>query len=368
MGLLDYYRQFEGMTEQEVNLGLRERAARERALALERVPPIDLSGTTWPDLPHSEVVNAITFAARGGALNAYPDRHATELRLGFAAAHGVDPRHVVVGNGAAQLLVAAARALLSPGDELVTPWPSYPLYPLMARRLGARAVAVPGFDPDAVAAAVNESTRVVAICNPNDPTGDHIETTALEALLRGLPDRVSVLLDEALVDYVEVQPVDAALALLERFPRLLVFRTLSKAWGLSGLRCGYALGGPGSEELLESLAPPLGVSALTQAGALEALRRLAPIVERRRETVVAERVRLRDALAGMAVDAAESQANFLWLRAPGLTGDELADRLRRSAVIVAPGSQLGSDDHVRAAVHSAAASDRLLRALEQALS
>src|SRR5918997_3244688 len=107
MGLLDYYRQFEGMTEEEVNRGLREQRAREKALALERVPVCDLSRTEWPDFPDSEVVNASIFAARGG-VNGYPDRHAERARRMLAARHGVEPEQVVLGNGIAELLQAAA--------------------------------------------------------------------------------------------------------------------------------------------------------------------------------------------------------------------------------------------------------------------
>ena len=133
MGLLDYYRQFEGLSEEEHNAELRARAQERRARELARVDPIDLSQTTWPELPPSEVVNAVTFVARRG-LHRYLDPHANELRGELAAAVGVERDQIVVGNGAAQLLAAAAQALIEPGDELVTPWPSYPLYPLMARR------------------------------------------------------------------------------------------------------------------------------------------------------------------------------------------------------------------------------------------
>src|SRR3954466_9284681 len=129
MGLLDYYRQFDDVDEEVVNQRLRERRARERALALERVPTIDLSSSEWPDFPNSEIMNAAIFAARG-RVNGYPDRHATHVRERLAERHGVQPEQVVVGNGAAELLQQAALVLLGSGGELVTPWPSYPLYPL----------------------------------------------------------------------------------------------------------------------------------------------------------------------------------------------------------------------------------------------
>jgi histidinol-phosphate aminotransferase len=358
-----HYRQFESMTEEEVSAQLRERAAERRRRALARVEPIDLSTTTWPEYPPSTVVNAITYAARRG-LHRYLDRHAAELRSELAHRHGVEVERLVVGGGAAQLLAAAAQALLDPLDELITPWPSYGLYPVMARRARGHAVPVPGFGAQAVLRAVNERTRLVALCNPNDPTGELMSVRELRALLQALPERVVVLLDEALRDFVDAEERDAALALTGEFPRLLVFRTFSKAWGLAGLRVGYAIGGPGAEPLLEQLEPELGVNELALAGALEALRHAGAVVAGRAAAVAAERARLLEAVRAAGADVAESQANFLWLGADGVDGAELARRLERHGIIVAAGGSLGDNERVRAAVQRPEAGDRLLRALE----
>jgi histidinol-phosphate aminotransferase len=371
MGLLDYYRQFEEIDQEEINRGLRERRAREKALALQEVPELDLSGTEWPEFPNSEVVNASIYTARG-RVNGYPDRHATGLRKKLAERHGVEPEQIVFGNGAAELLQAAALALLSEADELLTPWPSYPLYPLMATRAGARPVPVElaagRADADALRAAVTERTRVLVVCNPNDPTGTYLRAEELGALIAPLPEKVHVLLDEALIQFQDVEDEDAALRLVEAFPRLLVFRTFSKIYGLSGLRAGYAVGSSSAATLLDSIAPVLGVNALTQAAADQALKIGGAEVARRREAVIRERRRLLDALHGLPLDAPDSQANFLWLRAPSLSGAELAARLERESVIVAPGGPLGDDDHVRVAIRNSAATDRLLPALERAVS
>jgi histidinol-phosphate aminotransferase len=358
-----HYRQFQEMTGEEISTDLREKAAARRRQALARVEAIDLSATTWPEYPPPAVVNAITYAARRG-LHRYLDRHASALRSELAHRHGVPVERVVVGDGAAQLLVAAAQALLEPLDELVTPWPSYGLYPAMARRARGHAVPVPGFGAEAVLRAVNERTRLVALCNPNDPTGELIGVQELRSLLEALPERVVVLLDEALRDFVDAEERDAALVLTGDFPRLLVFRTFSKAWGLAGLRVGYAVGGPGAEPLLEQLEPELGVNELGQAGALEALRHAGNVVAGRVAVVAAERARLLEAVRALGVEAAPSQANLLWLRAAGVDGAELARRLERHGVIVAAGGPLGDGERVRAAVQRSEAGDRLLRALE----
>ena len=143
MGLLDYYRQFEGMSEEEVNEGLREEAAERRRKALTRVDTLDLSQTTWPELPHPRIVSAITFVARRG-LHRYPHVRGSELRDELAASLKVDPARLILGNGAAELLSSATRALIEPGQQLLTGWPSYPLYPIMARRAHGRAVPITG--------------------------------------------------------------------------------------------------------------------------------------------------------------------------------------------------------------------------------
>lgn len=368
MGLLDYYRQFEDMDQEEVNRGLRERRRAEKALALEQVEELDLSSTEWPDFPSSEVVNASIYVARG-RVNGYPDRHASGIRRALAERHGIAPDQVVMGNGAAELLQSAALALLGPDDELVTPWPSYPLYPLMASRAGARPVAVDlaggRVDPGALAAAVSERTRALVICNPNDPTGTYMTSDELGGLLSGLPDHVSVLLDEAYAEFQDREDPDACLRLVEAFPRLVVFRTFSKIWGLSGLRAGYAVGAPAAMSMLESIAPVLGVNVLTQAAVSQALKIGRPEIERRRAMVIEQRARILDRLHDLAIDAPRSEANFVWLRAPSLSGAQLAARLEAEKLIVAPGGPLGDDDHVRASIRGEAATDRLLAALEK---
>ncbi|HXE46212.1 MAG TPA: aminotransferase class I/II-fold pyridoxal phosphate-dependent enzyme [Conexibacter sp.] len=367
MGLLDHYRQFAGMSDEEISEQLREQADERRRRALTRIDTLDLSRTTWHELPHPEVVNAVTYAARG-ALNVAPDPTAEELRRELGRRSGVEHGRVAVGHGAAQLLAAAARALLpEPDDELLTPWPSYGLYPVMAQRAGARALPVPGgFDVERLLAAVTPRTRAIALCNPNDPTGERLPSSALRELLGALPEHVSLLLDEALEGFVTAEP-DGALALLDDHPRLLVFRTFSKVYGLAGLRVGYALGGPGAEALLARIAPELGVGLPAQVGALVALRRCDGLVAQRRAAVASERTRLLEAVHELPLDAVAGEANVMWLRPTGLTGAELALRLQRSGVLVQSGASVGDEQHVRVTLQSPRATDRLLDALRTAL-
>jgi histidinol-phosphate aminotransferase len=368
MGLLDYYRQFEDVGESEFNEMLRERRAQEKALALEHVPPLDLSGTEWPEYPNADVVSASVYMARG-RLNGYPDRAATALRRALAERHGIKADQIVIGNGAAELLQTAAYLLLSQGDELVTPWPSYSLYPSIALRAGGRPVPVDlvegRADPDSLLRAVTDRTRALTICNPNDPTGTYVEAETIGGLLSRLPDHVHVLLDEAYIQFQDVEEEDAALKLVEAFPRLLVFRTFSKIYGLSGLRAGYVVGSPAAASFLGALAPALGVNALTQAAVAQALKIGDREIGRRRADVIEQRQRLLGELRDMPVEAPETQANFIWLRVPGIKGNELCERLEERRVHVAAGGPLGDDDHIRAAIRDSRATERLLHALRQ---
>jgi histidinol-phosphate aminotransferase len=366
VGLLDYYRQFEGMSEEEVNAGLREQAAERRRKALARVDTIDLSQTTWPELPHPRIVNTIAFVALRG-LNRYPHLHASDLRDALALRHDIDPARLILGNGAAELLSSATRALVAPGQQLLTAWPSYPLYPIMARRARGRAVPVSGGVDAMLDAAQGEGTRVVALASPNDPTGELLPVATLERLMDGLPEHVAVLLDESLVEFADAQPTNASLRLLADHPRLLVFRSFSKAWGLAGLRVGYAMGGPGTEDLLAELEPDLGVSEVSQAGALEALRSCSDLLSQHVAEISEERVHLTGALRERHFEVTESQANFLWAAHRTLNGDELSTKLARAGVLVASGAALGEPRYVRIALRNAFASERLLGAIDRAL-
>jgi len=278
----------------------------------------------------------------------------------------------VLGNGAIELIQAAAQLVLSESDELITAWPSYSLYPSVAARAGARTVAVDlidgKIDLDAMLAAVGPRSRLMLLCNPNDPTGTYIPSERLGALLGSLPEHVNVLLDEAFIQFQDVEEEDACMKLVEAFPKLIVLRTFSKIYGLSGIRAGYAVGSGTTNPLLMGLTPMLGVNALTQAAVAQALKVGGEDVARRRSSVIEQRPRIEEGLKRLGVEAPPSQANFIWMRAPGLSADELATRLEQSRVRVARGGPLGDDTHVRAAVRGQLETDRLLWALGQALS
>jgi histidinol-phosphate aminotransferase len=240
---------------------------------------------------------------------------------------------------------------------------------MMARRAGARPVPVAlhdgQVDVEALLAAVSERSRVLAICNPNDPTGTYLSSGFLAELLSRLPERVYVLLDEAIVHFQAREDEDACLRLVEDFPRLIVFRSFSNAYGLSGLRAGYAVGSPQAAQVLDSLAPVLGVNTLTQVAVECALQRGDAELARRRELVIEQRGRVEDALAQFALEAPQSEAHFVWMRVSGMTSLQLAAAFERAGVVVFPGSVLGDAEHVRVSLKGALATDRLLAVLPE---
>jgi histidinol-phosphate aminotransferase len=237
----------------------------------------------------------------------------------------------------------------------------------MASRAAARPVAVDlsagRADTAALFDAVGERTRVLVLCNPNDPTGSYLAADEVRRLAAALPEHVQLLVDEAYIQFQDVEPEDSVLRLVDELEHVTVFRTFSKIYGISGLRCGYAVGSQGAGRLLDAIAPALGVNALTQAAVEYALRFGDDEIGRRRDLVIEQRRRLERVLHELPVDAPESQANFLWLHATGLTGAQLATHLDQQGVTVANGSALGADDHIRASIRGRAATDRLLEAL-----
>jgi histidinol-phosphate/aromatic aminotransferase/cobyric acid decarboxylase-like protein len=361
----DYYRQFEELPPDELSRQLRDQADERRQRALAEVDPLDLTATTWHEPPHPETVNAATFALRR-ALNHHPDPESRALREALAARHDVALERVIVGHGAGELLQAACHALLRGGGELVVAWPGWHALPRLAERAGGRPVPVALADdgaPDlgALAEAVTPATRAIALCSPNDPTGAALETAAVQEFVAHVPERVTVLLDEALAEFREPGADAAGL----QDPNLLVVRSFSKAHALAGLRAGYAISG-GRD--WSELAPAQGISAPAQAAALWAAESGDTVVARRREAAARARERLLAALAGTPVTVAPGTAPFVWLRVEGLPARELAARLAAAKVYVAPGAAWGDERHVRAALRGPDAVDRLAEALRSSSS
>jgi histidinol-phosphate aminotransferase len=328
-----------------------------------------LASNESPFPPHPEVIEAIEAAA--GAMNRYPDPEATLLRSRIAERLEKEPGQIVVGNGSCEILLAAAAALCEPGDEILYAWPSFSMYPYLPALTGAREVRVPLRDDDlhdldAMAAEVSAATQLLVICNPNNPTATHLRVAEIAAFCEQVPSHVSVVLDEAYVEFQTDDDPDASLDLLAEFSNLIILRTFSKCYGLAGLRVGYGIGSAKFRVAVDAVRQPFSVNALAQAAGAEAIRHQDDVT-RRVEGTVAERIRVSDALRANELGVAESQANFAWVELGEVEEAALVRGLAERQIAVRPGSALGAPGHIRVTFGTRTEDDRFLAALGELL-
>lgn len=308
-----------------------------------------------------------------GSVNRYPDPGNSELRRALSARHGVPANRIAIGNGSCDVLLAAAEALLEPGAEVVYSWPSFSMYPHLAAASGATAVIVPLDDDDrhdleAMAEAVTVATRLLVVCNPNNPTSTAVRLDDVARLLDRVPPAVCVIVDEAYCEFNVADDPDATIDLLAGHPNLALLRTFSKVYGLAGLRVGYGL--CGSEALrtaVDQVRQPFFCNVAAQAAALEALRHQDEVA-RRVELTVAARLQLEDGLRGVGLSPAESQANFVWFALPDKVDESTVVRaLGKRKVLVRAGTSLGRERHLRVTCGTPEENTRFLAALRESL-
>jgi histidinol-phosphate aminotransferase len=320
--------------------------------------------------PHPDAVAAAHAALAG--VNRYPDPSYAQLRAALSDRYGVPGERIAVGNGSCDILLSFGEALLEPGAEIVYAWPAFSVYPHLSAASGARAIEVPlddedRHDLDAMAAEITVATRLVVVCNPNNPTSTALGLEEIEAFLRKVPRHVCVILDEAYVEFaLTVGDTYASLDLLRRWPNLVLLRTFSKAYGLAGLRVGYGL--CGSEELraaVDQVRQPFYLNMAAEAAAVEALRHQDE-VEKRVTHTVAARLALTDGLRDLGLWVADSDANFIWTHlAPDADEDAVIAGLRERGVLVRAGRALGRDRSLRVTVGTDAENRRFLAAMSE---
>ncbi|MEU4428415.1 histidinol-phosphate transaminase [Actinoplanes sp. NPDC024001] len=267
---------------------------------------------------HRSLPPVIAAVAEAGLdIHRYPDPGCAELTRELARRHGVDQGRVLVGAGSLALLQALFQAAGEPGAEVVYAWRSFELYPVLADLAWMRSVRVPlndeTHDLAAMATRITDATRLVLICNPNNPTGTVVGGDALQAFLDRVPPTCLVALDEAYVEYVGEPRVSSGLRLCDAYPNLVVLRTFSKAYGLAGLRVGYLVGAVDLVTQLRKACLAYAVNSVAQRAALAALG-IEQELLRQVATTVAERQRIRKALLADGWDVPDCQGNFLWLR------------------------------------------------------
>jgi histidinol-phosphate aminotransferase len=322
--------------------------------------------------PLPEVVEAATRVLTG--TNRYPDPSYEPLRRALSNRYGVPAARIALGNGSCDILLAAGEALLEPGGEVVYAWPTFSVYPHLAAASGARAIQVP-LDPedrhdlDAMLAEITVATRLVLICNPNNPTSTALGLDQIEAFLQRVRRHVCVILDEAYCEFsLSLGDPYASVELLRRYPNLVLLRTFSKVYGLAGLRVGYALGA--SEDFrtaVDQVRQPFYLNVAAQAAAVEALKHQDE-VDRRVERGLALRVGLEDGLRGLGLWVAESDANFVWTRLPeGTDEPALVAALRERGVLVRAGKSLGRESALRVTVGTDRENERFVEAIGELL-
>jgi histidinol-phosphate aminotransferase len=312
----------------------------------QETPLVRLASNEAPFPPLPEVRAAIEGAL--GTLNRYPDPSSSLLRRRLSERYEIPASRIAIGNGSCDILLAAGEALLEPGAEIVHAWPSFSIYPHLSAASGARALMVPldsseRHDLEAMLREITVATRLVIVCNPNNPTSTALPLADIAAFVADVPRHVCVIVDEAYCEFSLIDDPDASLDLLDAHPNLVLLRTFSKVHGLCGLRVGFAL--CGSEELpraLNQVRQPFFANALAQAAATEALAHQDAVLDRVARTV-AERISVDERLRALGIETADSQANFCWLHLGEDRDEEQVLRgLAERGVLVRGGGALGS--------------------------
>lgn len=316
----------------------------------------------FPPLPGVEA--AIADAA--ASVNRYPDFGSARLLTALAARLDVGGDQIALGTGSVAVLGQVMTAMTGPGTEIVIPWRSFEAYPILAVLAGASLVRVPlrddgAHDLDAMANALTERTRLVMVCTPNNPTGPSVTREALEAFLARVPGDVVVAIDEAYVEFVRDEAAPHALDLALSRPNVIVLRTFSKAYGLAGLRVGYAVGPAAIISELRKAQLPFGVTVMAEQAAIASLGAEAELL-RRVEVLVRERSRVQEELRTMGYWTPDAQGNFVWLPL-GVRADEFAHAAAEGGVVVRP----FTGDGVRVTVGEPTANDRWLAVLRDFL-
>jgi histidinol-phosphate aminotransferase len=330
-------------------------------------PLVRLASNESPYPPLPAVAEAAARALSG--VNRYPDPTNSALRQRLADRYGVAPERIAIGNGSCDILLAAGEALLEPGAEVVYAWPSFSVYPHLGAASGATAIEVPlnaaeQHDLAAMAREVTVATRLVIVCNPNNPTSTALPLPEIAAFLERVPGHVCVILDEAYCEFNLRQDPDASIDLLERHPNLVLLRTFSKVYGLCGLRVGFALCGSREfRDAVDQVRQPFFCNAVAQAAAVEALKHQDAVAERVERTVIA-RVDMDEQLRALGLDPAESQANFCWFDL-GEERDEveIMRGLAERGVIVRAGTPLGKPGALRVTYGTPNENARFIEAL-----
>lgn len=299
----------------------------------------------------------------------YPDANGFELKRAISAKFGLQPEQLTLGSGSNDVLDLIARVFLRPGASAVFSQYAFIVYPIATQACGARAIEVPaklwGADLEEMTASIETDTRAVFLANPNNPTGTWVDRDDLVAFLRRVPENVVVVLDEAYTEYVERADFPNGLALLKDFPNLIVTRTFSKAYGLAGLRVGYAASSPQLADLLNRVRAPFNVNSLGLVAAVAALQDDDYLV-RARELNAKGLLQLTEGIAPLGLPVIPSAGNFITVEMPG-NALPIYQKLLQQGVIVRPLVPYKMPNHLRVSIGLPEENAKFLAALPKVL-
>lgn len=313
---------------------------------------------------HHDPLPSIAAAIAGAIsdINRYPDPHSTELVTAIANRYSVPREHISLATGSVALCGQIILSAAGPGDEVMYAWRSFESYPIWTQIAGATSVKIPlmadeRHDLVAMKAAITDRTRVIFLCSPNNPTGQIVPAADIEDFINSISPEIVVVLDEAYIEYLPSDLMPDSLRLYREHPNVVVLRTFSKAYGLAGLRVGYAIAQDRISVALHKTALPFGVSSIAQAAAVAALGAEAELMNRV-DYVTRERERVLAALTQQGWNLNPSYANFIWLR----TGErtmEIHKAMEEAGLSVRPFAEEG----LRITVAEPEANDRVIQVL-----
>ncbi|GHD48182.1 histidinol-phosphate aminotransferase [Marinobacter persicus] len=339
-----------------------------RELGLDPAEIIKLASNENPLGPSEKALAAAKKALESICL--YPDGNGFDLKQALAKRFGVGMDQLTLGNGSNDVLEVIARCFADANSEIIYSQYAFAVYPLATLAIGAKGVEVPakdwGHDLDAMAEAVTDRTKLIFVANPNNPTGTVHTADAIEAFLDRIPERVLVVLDEAYCEYLTGDEYPDGIKLLERYPNLITCRTFSKAWGLAGLRVGYAVSSPAIADILNRVRQPFNVDSPALAAATAVLED-EDYLRRSREVNAAGLKQLCDGFDNMGLSYIPSAGNFVAVEV-GPQAQSVYHSLLEHGVIVRPIAGYGMPEHLRVSVGLAKENEHFLDVLAEALS
>ncbi len=312
-------------------------------------------------------VAAVTAAM--GQMHMYPDANCFELKNKLAAINGLNPQNILIGNGSDEILMLLAAAFLNRGDQVIYGDPTFSAYEFSGQVMGAKETVIPlqnfTFDLKAMSRAINAETKLVFICNPNNPTGTIVREPALDQFMQLVPEEVLVVFDEAYAEYVEDPAFISGLKYVKAGRNAVVLHTFSKIYGLAALRVGYALSNPEIVQAAELVSQPFNVNRLAQAGALAALEDIEHVQHSRVVNSAGKQYLYRE-FEKLGLNYVPTEANFIFVDT-GRDCRDVFDALLRMGVIIRKGDVFGHPTYIRVSIGTAAQNGRLIKSLTQVL-